>query len=134
MCPPHLYLRLGGKKRHRSLWRESVEGRWVAFGANFVNVPSREDAINSAKRRSEEICRLISVGVDWDRKGMARSIRLAATLNARGLRTQLDIVGCRPPAIGSPLASFEAMLPDWVTVHGFIDKRTEHGEATLSKL
>src|SRR5262249_6849160 len=37
-------------------------------------------------------------------------------------------------ATGSPLALFEAMLPDWVTVHGFIDKRTEHGEATLSKL
>ncbi len=95
-------------------------------GANFIQPPERETALGSIRRRSTEVCRLVSVGAYWKRKGMARSVALAVALNEAGLRTELVIVGCSPPP--------GTALPDCVTLAGFIDKRTPDGETRLSSI
>lgn len=64
-------------------------------------------------------------GAEWERKGMSRAIELASLLNARGLPTELTIVGARPPNDG---------LPAFGTAEGFIDKRQADGERRLSEL
>jgi glycosyltransferase involved in cell wall biosynthesis len=100
----------------------------VPFGANFLQVPTREDVLQSIAARSMETCRLITIGngVDWYRKGVPRAIELASTLNNQGTRTELIVVG--------PAAPSGINLPDFVRVTGFIDKRTRAGERRISQL
>ena len=98
----------------------------VPFGANFLETPVYEKVLRSIDDRGTETCQLITIGVDWIRKGIPRAIELASALNARGLPTRLTIVGCSPP--------HGLVLPEFVNVAGFIDKRTPEGERTLSRL
>lgn len=93
-------------------------------------VSSRPHNLSSADvkaviaQREETICRLLFIGVDWWRKGGSTALEAAKSLNARGIRTELHIVGCFPPAD----------LPDFVKVHGFIDRATSEGQAKMDRL
>ena len=98
----------------------------IPFGANFLEAPPYTQAIQSIDNRETATCQLITIGVDWIRKGIPRAIELASALNARGLPTRLTIVGCAPPQ--------GFVLPEFVNVVGFIDKRTPEGERRLSRL
>jgi len=98
----------------------------VPFGANFLEPPLYTQAVHSIHDREAKTCQLITIGVDWIRKGIPRAIELASALNARALPTRLTIVGCSPPR--------GLVLPDFVNVVGFIDKRTPEGERRLSRL
>lgn len=98
----------------------------IPFGANFTHAPSREAVLEKIETRPDDCCELISIGVDWVRKGMPRAVALAAMLNARGLRTRLTIVGCLPPD--------GVVLPNFVELAGFIDKRTSDGEKRIGAL
>jgi glycosyltransferase involved in cell wall biosynthesis len=98
----------------------------IPFGANFLEAPSYAQVVQSIHDRETATCQLITIGVDWIRKGIPRAIELAAALNARGLPTRLTVVGCPPPA--------DAVLPDFVNIVGFIDKRSPEGERRLSRL
>ena len=98
----------------------------VPFGANFVRVPSAAVALESAMSRDSKRCNLVTIGVDWVRKGVPRAIALTAELNRRGLLTTLTVVGCTPPA--------GERVPPYVKIAGFIDKRSADGEATLTTL
>jgi glycosyltransferase involved in cell wall biosynthesis len=69
-------------------------------------------------------CRLLWVGVDWDRKGGDRAIEIARILNRRGLQTELHVAGCTPARD----------VPEYVYVHGFLDKTTESGATQLKQL
>jgi glycosyltransferase involved in cell wall biosynthesis len=98
----------------------------VPFGANFLNTPIRQDALNAVASRPSDRCELITIGVDWVRKGMPRAIALAGLLNERGLPTRITVVGCRPPT--------GTVVPEFVRVEGFIDKRMADGERRISDL
>jgi glycosyltransferase involved in cell wall biosynthesis len=74
--------------------------------------------------KSFETCKLLFIGVDWIRKGGDISIKAAELLNQRGIKTELDIVGCNPPG----------EVPSFVKVHGFVSKKTEEGRKLLDKL
>jgi glycosyltransferase involved in cell wall biosynthesis len=100
--------------------------RVVPFGANFNDPPCRETALHMANSRAADRCQLITIGVDWYRKGVARSIELASLLNRRGLRTDLTVVGCRVPG--------GTTIPGFVNVVPFVDKRTRDGEKIISEL
>lgn len=71
-------------------------------------------------------CRLIFVGVQWERKGGPLALDVAKTLNQNGLPTELWVVGCQPQGADS--------LPDFVKVYGFIDRSTAAGEAQFDRL
>ncbi|HEY2746217.1 MAG TPA: glycosyltransferase family 4 protein, partial [Polyangia bacterium] len=45
-----------------------------------------------------ETCRLLFVGVEWERKGADKAIAITDELRALGVPARLTIVGCRPPA------------------------------------
>jgi len=98
----------------------------VPFGANMPVVQRRSEIVDIVRRRATETCRLLFVGVDWVRKGGDRAVEVAGVLNARGLRTELDVVGCIPDA--------RTRLPPWVHLHGFVDKWTEAGSALMRRL
>ncbi len=96
----------------------------LPFGANMRIDHDRDGVAEIVHRRPADACRLLFVGVDWARKGGDLAVEVADALNARGLPTQLDIVGCDP----------SRDFPAWVHVHGFIDKTTEPGAVLLRRL
>jgi len=66
----------------------------VSFGANLAQVPSREDALYHPL---DGPVRLLTVGVDWERKGGAIAFECLTSLLERGVDAHLTICGCVPP-------------------------------------
>ena len=96
----------------------------MPFGANMPITHDRATVLQLIRSRPTDSCRLLWVGVDWNRKGGDRAVEVARTLNRRGLATELHVVGCIPTRD----------LPDGVRVHGFVDTATEPGLARLRSL
>ena len=100
---------------------DSSKIKVVPFGANIECNRTIEDIKAAINKRSQNICRLLFLGVHWYRKGGDIALRVAKELNKQGLRTELCIVGCKPPID----------VPDFVSVKGFISKTTQQGRNTL---
>jgi glycosyltransferase involved in cell wall biosynthesis len=98
----------------------------VEFGANLQDLPSTEEAEEVIASRAEEPLRLLLLGVGWFGKGAHVAVEVAEQLVARGIATELDIVGCLPPDGTS--------LPSFVHVHGFQSKQEPAGRARLDQL
>lgn len=98
----------------------------IPFGPNFETSYSPQAVLKAIAARPTDVCRLVFLGVDWERKGGAIALDAQRALAARGLRSELTIAGCRPPA--------GTALPPGTTVLPFIDKTTPAGEACLMEL
>jgi glycosyltransferase involved in cell wall biosynthesis len=101
------------------------------LGANWVPAEGREEILARIDERvgrlAEEI-ELLFVGRDWERKGGALAVEVAAKLRAAGRRVRLHVVGCRPE-LG------EAAGPDgFVTVHGPLYQGDPEQSARLAEL
>ncbi len=66
----------------------------VPFGANLEFPPSRE--VVAARRRTDR-CRLLFLGVDWQRKGGEIAFEALLRLEELGVQAELIVVGCTPP-------------------------------------
>ncbi len=96
----------------------------VPFGANIDCHRDLDDIRRLISKRSTDMCRLLFIGVDWERKGGDLAVELATNLNHRGVKAELNIIGCIPP--GAP--------PEFVKVQGFISKTTSEGRSALDRL
>ena len=97
----------------------------VPFGANFETLPSNDEVVSAILARPRTRCRMLWVGVDWERKGGDLVIEIAQRIEAHGIPVDLTVVGCRPS---------DRDLPEWVQVEGYLSKRTAAGAARLAKL
>ncbi len=98
----------------------------VPFGANLHSERSFSainDLINS---RPSNSCKLLFLGVHWERKGGKTALAVTKALNEAGLRTELTIVGCQPPV--------DELLPDFVRVIPYINKNEPAGLALIDQL
>ncbi len=96
----------------------------IPFGANIKCDRTLDDVVSNAKSKSLDMCKLLFVGVEWERKGGDIAVKVAEELNRQGLTTELHIVGCTPPSD----------TPDFVKLHGFVSKKTEEGRKLLDNL
>jgi glycosyltransferase involved in cell wall biosynthesis len=96
----------------------------IPFGANLEDAPSEIEIETLISNRSLETCRLLFLGVDWERKGGPLAVEVAAGLNNRGLKTELVVAGCQPPRD----------LPNFVRREGFVSKATVRGRLKLAAL
>ena len=96
----------------------------VPFGANIDSERSQEDFKHILASKDFSVCKLLFVGVDWFRKGFDIALKAAELLNGQGIHTELHVAGFTPP--------FD--VPSFVTLHGFISKKTEEGRERLNKL
>lgn len=69
----------------------------LPFGANLIYSPKKSLVIKNIKKKNFDICNLITVGVNWDRKGIEKSIDLANIMNKKGQKTRLYIIGAKKP-------------------------------------
>ena len=76
--------------------------------------------------RPRTSCRLLWAGVDWERKRGDLVVEAAKRIEAQGIPVELTVVGCRPTG--------DRELPDWVSVEGFVSKRTAVGRARFAEL
>jgi glycosyltransferase involved in cell wall biosynthesis len=103
---------------------DSSKVRVVPLGANVESHPERAAVDQLIAERDKRECRLLFVGVDWDRKGGDIAVELLESLNRQGLKTRLTIVGCDAPA----------PLTDRVASRGFVSKKTPEGRRTIARL
>jgi glycosyltransferase involved in cell wall biosynthesis len=96
----------------------------VPFGANIDTNRSSQDINLIVRNKKFDICRLLFVGVEWQRKGGDFAVAVADLLNKRGRKTELHVVGCNP----------QGKVPGFVIQHGFVSKKTEEGKSLLNKL
>jgi glycosyltransferase involved in cell wall biosynthesis len=68
----------------------------VPMGANVSEVPPLEE-ITALRSKGPSGCRLLLVGVDWERKGGAIALETMCKLRERGINAELTVVGCSPP-------------------------------------
>jgi glycosyltransferase involved in cell wall biosynthesis len=98
----------------------------VPFGANIERYHSLEDIKEMIRQRSGTVCKLLFLGVEWERKGGDMAMGIAKRLNEAGLRTELHIAGIR----SFPFPD----LPEYVTDHGFISKSSPEGRNKIENL
>lgn len=110
--------------RHYSLAPSKV--KVIPFGANIECNRTLSDIEEIIDNKSTQICKLLFLGKDWERKGGEISLQVATALNARGIPTELIVVGCEP--------KIDCALPGFVNVLGFIDKASEEGYEKINEL
>jgi glycosyltransferase involved in cell wall biosynthesis len=93
----------------------------VPFGANLDDYPDAD----TFQRRDDTVCRLLFVGVEWDRKGGALALAVLRALQGKGIQAELHVVGCAPPE--------EARVAGLVA-HGFLSKNDPAQRRLLQSL
>jgi glycosyltransferase involved in cell wall biosynthesis len=100
--------------------------RVINYGANLMETPTREQIVQLLTLRGPDPIKLILLGLDWQRKGVAKAIEVAGELRRRGMNVRLQVVGCRPPS--------GFAVPGYVSLFGRISKGTPEGARRLEKL
>jgi glycosyltransferase involved in cell wall biosynthesis len=98
----------------------------LPFGANLETEHKKEDIEKYISSRSQEVCKILFIGKEWDRKGGEDVLQTAKELNKRGLKTEVSMVGYEPNGINN--------FPSFIKMHGFVDKNTQEGLATMNRL
>lgn len=97
----------------------------IPLGANLETPPDRAAvAAAIAGRQASGECRLLFIGVDWQRKGGDLVIDTALLLQRAGIKVAVDIVGCTPPHA----------VPEFARLHGFVSKSSEAGRKKIERL
>jgi glycosyltransferase involved in cell wall biosynthesis len=96
----------------------------VPFGSNVADPPSHDEVLTAIDLREPELCQLLWVGAEWERKGGEVAFATAEAMNRAGVRTDLQVIGARPPR----------PLPSFVKVHGFVSRHDPAGRRQLADL
>lgn len=98
----------------------------IPFGANISHEKSFKDVQGIINSRSSQVCKLLFLGMDWERKGGDIALKMTKYLNKMGLKTELLIVGCTP--------NFSSDLPSYVKQIGYISKSKPEGQKRIEQL
>jgi glycosyltransferase involved in cell wall biosynthesis len=96
--------------------------RAIPYGANLDDVPERHSTLE-VRAGTDGLCRLLFLGVQWERKGGDMAVAVTKALNAQGLPAELTICGCVPPSA----------TPN-VRVIPFLDKHKTEDRHRLNRL
>ncbi len=96
--------------------------RVIPFGANLEHIPVRASAL---ARTQSDRCRLLFVGVNWERKGGEIALETLIELEKLGIRAELTVCGCIPP---------KNIAHPGMKVIPFLDKNDEEQRKKLEAL
>ncbi len=94
----------------------------IFFGANLDTIPSREMVL--AKKKSER-CRLLFMGLGWERKGGAIAFETLLELEKLGIQAELIVCGCTPP---------KEVAHERMRIIPFLDKNDERQSKEIENL
>ena len=89
----------------------------MPFGSNInhnLNSKNLHKIIDKRIISKKILIKFLSIGTDWNRKGMDISIKIIKKLRNIGIYCELNIVGCKKPV------NYD--LPDFVKIHAFLNK------------
>ena len=97
----------------------------VPFGANIQSSPTIAGINEIINKKEHDVCHLLFVGVEWERKGGDIAVDTARLLHEKGFPVVLHIAG-----VG------QHDVPDmpYIKHHGFISKKTPEGARELDAL
>ena len=98
----------------------------IPWGPNLDCDRTKDDINQIVESRVLSPCKLLFLGFEWDRKGGDIALEVTKELNARGLKTELIVVGTNPPN--------RELLPNFVKVIGKIDKSNQAGKEKLNQI
>lgn len=105
---------------------KSSKVKVIPWGANLETMRTTADVEYLINLRNPNTCKLLFIGIDWNRKRGNFALKVAKELNEKGLKTELLIVGCKP--------IIEQKLPDFIKIIGFIDSSTIQGREYLKQI
>jgi glycosyltransferase involved in cell wall biosynthesis len=94
----------------------------IFYGANLDTIPSREMIL--AKKKSER-CRLLFMGISWERKGGEIAFETLLKLEEMGIKAELIICGTIPP---------KEFAHERMVVIPFLDKNDERQSKEIERL
>lgn len=97
----------------------------IPLGANLDWWPSKDEIIHIISSRSRNVCKILFVGLDWERKGGDIVINTCNELYKSGFPIELHIVGLKKLPIS---------IPKYAINHGFINKMVKKDAKRLSRL
>ncbi|MGC1243877.1 MAG: glycosyltransferase family 4 protein [Chryseosolibacter sp.] len=90
----------------------------IPFGANINPVPTATEVSEWVDVRSEsQICNLVFIGTQWERKGGPEALRFVELLNRSGIASVLTVIGCAP--------SIPPLMKDYVRQVGYLKKESD---------
>ena len=92
----------------------------IPFGSNLDETKNLY-----LKKNIKDFIQLTSIGVDWNRKGMDKSIKITKYLNDNGIKTKLNIIGCKNKNI---------KMPSFVNQVGFLNKNKKNDNLRIKKI
>ncbi len=97
----------------------------VPLGANFDKLPSSEFIQKNIEQKEMDKCRILFIGVDWERKGANIVVDTAQILHNSGFPIEVHLVG---------LKELPIKIPSYIINHGFISKMGNDGIEKLNQL
>lgn len=94
----------------------------VPFGPNVDYIPKEEEIFKS---KSREVCKLLFIGAEWERKGGKIAYDTLLELKKRGISVELTIVGVIPP---------DNLTNDSMTIIPFLDKNIKSESDKFNQL
>jgi glycosyltransferase involved in cell wall biosynthesis len=88
------YAKLNAQKKYNI---DKNKIKVLPFGSDISPITKKQFLSIFKKRIEEKTTKFISVGVDWERKNMSKSIEVINQLNKKGYASKLAIVGAKPP-------------------------------------
>lgn len=68
----------------------------VPFGPNLAATPTTDAVVKAIGERNRQVCKLVYIGYDWERKQGHLVVQVQQEMERRGIATELTIVGCEP--------------------------------------
>ncbi|MCB9747048.1 MAG: glycosyltransferase family 4 protein [Candidatus Omnitrophica bacterium] len=96
----------------------------IPLGANIEEAPKRKDVLE-IRKVTPQVCKLLFIGVDWERKGGEIAYQTMVELNRRGIETELIICGVTPPA---------KFISEKVRIEGYLNKNNKKEFSRLCEL
>jgi glycosyltransferase involved in cell wall biosynthesis len=119
------YAEINAKKKY-SIKKNKI--KIIPFGSDILPISKKKFLFVQKNRimSKKKIIKFISVGVDWERKNMDKSIQVIRELNNIGNKCSLIIVGALPPK--------NFIKPKFVKIIPFLDKKIKKNILKLKEL
>ncbi len=96
----------------------------LPFGSNLDQNVTFSKIKKKKFNFSQKKIQIASIGVDWDRKGFDRTIKICNLIRSKGLDLNLKLIG----------AIKKKKLPKWVQVFNFLDKNNKSSHRLISDI
>lgn len=107
------------KKKYRGI---SQKVKLLEFGPSLKSEISKKIILQKISTRPRKTLNLITLSVNWKRKGISKILQINKIINSKGIKSKLTIIGLKKKVDDKN-----------VNVVGFINKNTKKGYAKISK-